>query len=89
MSRGYSDFAILYRTNAQSRVLEEALRSQNLPYVMFGGVKFYSRMEVKDILAYLRLLANPADSVSARRIINVPARGIGGVTVNKIAVFEN
>ncbi|MGW8313503.1 MAG: ATP-dependent helicase [Desulfuromonadales bacterium] len=82
------DIAIFYRTNAQSRVIEEALRSAGLPYVMFGGVKFYSRMEIKDILAYLRIIVNPADSVSARRIINIPARGIGAATVNKIAAFE-
>ncbi len=69
-------------------MIEEALRRESLPYVMFGGVKFYSRMEVKDILAYLRIISNPADSVSARRIVNVPARGIGAVTVDKIAVFE-
>jgi len=81
------DIAVFYRTNAQSRVIEEALRSAGLPYVMFGGVKFYSRMEIKDILAYLRIIVNPADSVSARRIINIPARGIGAATVNKIAVF--
>lgn len=86
--RHLRDIAIFYRTNAQSRVIEEALRNERIPYVMFGGVKFYSRMEVKDVLAYLRILVNPADSVSARRIINVPARGIGNVTVNKIAPFE-
>jgi DNA helicase-2/ATP-dependent DNA helicase PcrA len=87
-NRRLRDIAIFYRTNAQSRVIEEALRNERLPYVMFGGLKFYSRMEVKDILAYLRIISNPADSVSARRIINVPARGIGSVTVNKIAPFE-
>ena len=80
---------MFYRTNAQSRVLEEALRNERIPYVMFGGLKFYLRMEVKDILAYLRIISNPADTVSARRIINVPPRGIGAVTVNKIAAFEN
>ncbi|PLX99669.1 MAG: ATP-dependent DNA helicase PcrA [Desulfuromonas sp.] len=85
--RHLRDIAIFYRTNAQSRVLEESLRSHNLPYVMFGGVKFYSRLEVKDVLAYLRLLVNPADSVSAQRVINVPGRGIGAVTVDKIAAF--
>ena len=69
-------------------MIEEALRNERLPYVMFGGLKFYSRMEIKDILAYLRIISNPADSVSARRIINVPARGIGTVTVNTIAPFE-
>jgi len=86
--RRLRDIAVFYRTNAQSRVIEESLRNERIPYVMFGGVKFYSRMEIKDILAYLRIISNPADSVSARRIINVPARGIGGVTVNKIAPFE-
>jgi DNA helicase-2/ATP-dependent DNA helicase PcrA len=87
--RHLRDIAVFYRTNAQSRVLEEALRSERIPYVMFGGLKFYLRMEVKDILAYLRIISNPADTISARRIINVPPRGIGAVTVNKIAVFED
>ena len=87
--RHLRDIAVFYRTNAQSRVIEEALRNERIPYVMFGGLKFYLRMEVKDILAYLRIISNPADTVSARRIINVPARGIGAVTVNKIAAFEN
>lgn len=87
-NRRLRDIAIFYRTNAQSRSIEEALRNERIPYVMFGGLKFYSRMEVKDILAYLRIISNPADSISARRIINVPARGIGAVTVNKIAPFE-
>ncbi|MDY0190784.1 MAG: UvrD-helicase domain-containing protein [Desulfuromonas sp.] len=82
------DMAILYRTNAQSRVLEEALVSGRIPYVMFGGMRFFTRMEVKDILAYLRVLTNPADSISAQRIINVPARGIGASTVAKIAKFD-
>ena len=87
--RHLRDIAVFYRTNAQSRVLEEALRNERIPYVMFGGLKFYLRMEVKDILAYLRIISNPADTISARRIINVPPRGIGAVTVNKIAAFEN
>jgi DNA helicase-2/ATP-dependent DNA helicase PcrA len=87
--RHLRDMAVFYRTNAQSRVIEESLRNERIPYVMFGGVKFYSRMEIKDILAYLRIISNPADTVSARRVINVPTRGIGSVTVNKIAVFEN
>jgi len=86
--RHLRDIAVFYRTNAQSRPLEEALRSRNLPYVMFGGIKFYARMEIKDILAYLRVLVNPADSVAARRIINVPPRGIGASTVERIAAFE-
>lgn len=82
------DVAVFYRTNAQSRVLEEALVGRKLKYVMFGGIKFYARMEVKNVLSYLRLLANPADSLAARRVINVPARGIGATTVDKIAAFE-
>ncbi|MDW7646297.1 MAG: UvrD-helicase domain-containing protein [Desulfuromonadales bacterium] len=86
--RPLRDVAVFYRTNVQSRVLEEALRSQGLPYVMFGGLKFYSRMEIKDVLAYLRVLVNPADSVSARRIINVPTRGIGAATVERIGQYE-
>ena len=85
---GLRDIAVFYRTNAQSRALEEALRGCRIPYVMFGGVKFYARMEIKDVLSYLRLLVNPADSLSAKRIINVPARGIGNTTVQKITVFE-
>ncbi|MGD9849502.1 MAG: ATP-dependent helicase [Desulfuromonas sp.] len=83
--RHLRDMAVLYRTNAQSRVLEEALVRERLPYVMFGGMRFFARLEIKDVLAYLRLLVNPADSVAARRIINVPARGIGAATVERIA----
>ena len=86
--RKLRDMAVFYRTNAQSRAFEEALVRDKLPYVMIGGLKFFSRMEVKDILAYLRLLVNPADSVAARRVINVPPRGIGTVTVEKIATLE-
>lgn len=87
--RHLRDMAVLYRINAQSRSLEEALVRERLPYVMFGGVKFYSRMEIKDILAYLRLLINPSDSLAARRIINVPARGIGTTTVERIAALQD
>ena len=87
--RHLRDIAVLYRINAQSRSLEEALVRERLPYVMFGGVKFYSRMEIKDILAYLRLLINPSDSLAARRIINVPARGIGTTTVERIASLQD
>lgn len=87
--RHLRDMAILYRINAQSRSLEEALVRERIPYVMFGGVKFYSRMEIKDILAYLRLLINPSDSLAARRIINVPARGIGTTTVERIASLQD
>ena len=83
----FQDIAVLYRTNAQSRVLEEALRRENIPYVIVGGVKFYERKEVKDILAYLRVLCNPADSISLRRIINYPARGIGETTLGRIEAY--
>ncbi len=86
--RHLRDMAILYRTNAQSRVLEEALVRDRIPYVMFGGMRFFARMEVKDILAYLRVLTNPADTISCQRIINVPTRGIGATTVAKIATLE-
>jgi DNA helicase-2/ATP-dependent DNA helicase PcrA len=78
------DVAVFYRTNAQSRTFEEALMRRGVPYVLIGGVKFFARAEVKDILAYLRVLVNPADSVAARRIVNVPARGIGAATVERI-----
>ncbi len=79
------EMAVFYRTNAQSRLIEESLVGNALPYHIVGGVRFYSRMEVKDILAYLRVLDNPADEVSLKRIINVPARGIGNSTVDKIS----
>lgn len=82
-----SDFAILYRTNAQSRVIEELLVKSNINYNIVGGTKFYDRKEIKDILAYLRVVANPDDDISLRRIINVPKRGIGAATVDKIADF--
>jgi DNA helicase-2/ATP-dependent DNA helicase PcrA len=80
------EMAVFYRTNAQSRLIEEALVGSALPYHIVGGVRFYSRLEVKDILAYLRVLDNPADEVSLKRIINVPARGIGTTTVDKISL---
>ena len=76
--------AILYRTNAQSRVLEEALIKRALPYTMVGGTKFYDRKEIKDVLAYLRVLYNPFDDLSLLRIINVPKRSIGATTVSKL-----
>ena len=81
------DIAVLYRTNAQSRVLEDQLRWANIPYQIIGGVKFYERKEVKDVLAYLRVLVNPDDSVSLQRIINVPTRGIGAVTINRVLKY--
>lgn len=80
----YSDFAILYRTNAQSRSFEEYLRKQNIPYRIFGGLSFYQRKEIKDILAYYRLVSNPNDEEALKRVINYPARGIGLTTVGKI-----
>jgi len=80
----YSDIAVLYRANAQSRVLEESLLANRIPYKIYGGLKFYDRKEVKDILAYLRLLSNPFDDISLRRIINVPKRGIGSRTLEEI-----
>lgn len=79
-----SDFAIFYRTNAQSRVFEDFLRKENIPYKIIGGLRFYDRKEIKDILAYLKFISNPADTVSLNRIINTPARGIGKATMDKV-----
>ena len=81
-----SDFAILYRTNAQSRAMEDALRKRDIPYRIFGGVSFYQRKEIKDILAYLRLVVNDKDEESLKRIINYPSRGIGQATIDKIVI---
>ncbi|MFE8701318.1 DNA helicase PcrA [Cytobacillus sp. FJAT-54145] len=85
--RKHSDIAILYRTNAQSRVMEEVLLKSNIEYSIVGGIKFYDRKEIKDILAYLRLISNPDDDISLQRVINVPKRGIGSSSVDKIANF--
>lgn len=82
--RSYNDFAVFYRTNAQSRVLEEVFLREGLPYKLVGGVRFFERAEVRDVLAYLRVLVNPADSVSMKRVINTPKRGIGKSTVDAI-----
>ena len=82
----YNDFVVLYRTNAQSRVIEDSLRNSSIPYKIYGGVSFYNRKEIKDILAYLRLVVNNNDEESLKRIINYPSRGIGQVTINKIIV---
>lgn len=81
---GYADFAVLYRTNAQSRIFEEAMRKRNMPYRIYGGLSFYQRKEIKDVIAYFRLVVNPNDEEAFKRIINYPARGIGDTTVGKI-----
>ncbi len=85
----YSDFAILYRTNAQSRVFEDTLRKEALPYRIYGGLSFYQRKEIKDVIAYFRLAVNPNDEEAFKRIINYPARGIGATTINKIVAAAN
>ncbi|EOY2806038.1 DNA helicase PcrA [Enterococcus faecium] len=87
--RNYGDFAILYRTNAQSRVMEETLLKANIPYKMVGGHKFYDRKEIKDILAYLNVLTNPQDSISFERIVNSPKRGIGPGSIEKLRSFAS
>ncbi len=84
--RKFNDFAVLYRTNAQSRAMEDALRKRNIPYKIFGGLSFYQRKEIKDTLAYLRVIVNPKDEESLKRIINYPARGIGQTTLDKLVV---
>ncbi|NPD93015.1 ATP-dependent helicase [Xylanibacter muris] len=85
----YSDFAILYRTNSQSRSFEEYMRKQNIPYRIYGGLSFYQRKEIKDVIAYFRMVVNPDDEEALRRIINYPARGIGDTTLGKIAGAAN
>eukprot|EP00918_Siedleckia_nematoides_P062760 GHVU01136777.1.p2 GENE.GHVU01136777.1~~GHVU01136777.1.p2 ORF type:complete len:246 (-),score=33.25 GHVU01136777.1:12-749(-) len=80
------DFAILYRTNAQSRAMEDALRKRDIPYRIYGGLSFYQRKEIKDVLGYLRLVINPKDEEALKRVINYPARGIGGTTIDKLVV---
>jgi len=87
--RRYSDFAVLYRANSQSRALEEQFINYRIPYKIVGGVRFYERREIKDLIAYLRVLLNPYDGVSMRRIINVPARAIGTTTVEKVNSFAS
>ena len=80
-----SDFAILYRTNAQSRAIEDAFRKKDIKYRIYGGLSFYQRKEIKDVLAYFRLLVNPNDEEALKRVINYPARGIGQTTVDKLS----
>lgn len=84
----YRDFAVFYRTNAQSRVFEERLIREGIPYTIVGGVKFYDRMEIRDALAYLRFIANPNDSLSLKRIINTPPRGVGAATIEKVQALS-
>lgn len=84
-----SDFAVLYRTNAQSRAIEDALRKRDIPYRIYGGLSFYQRKEIKDVTAYLRLVLNPADEEALKRIINFPARGIGQTTIDRLVVAAN
>ena len=85
----HSDFAVLYRTNSQSRSIEDALRKRDIPYRIYGGVSFYQRKEIKDLLSYLRLIINPKDEEALKRVINFPARGIGQTTVDKLVVAAN
>ncbi|MDX1471873.1 MAG: 3'-5' exonuclease, partial [Flavobacteriaceae bacterium] len=84
-----NDFAVLYRTNAQSRAIEDALRKRNIPYRIYGGLSFYQRKEIKDVLSYLRLTINPADEEALKRVINYPGRGIGQTTIDKLIVVAN
>ena len=87
--RGYGDFAILYRTNAQSRSFEDALRRRNIPYQIYGGLSFYQRKEIKDVLAYVRLTVNASDEEALRRVINLPGRGIGDTTIARLTIAAN
>ena len=85
----YKDFSILYRTNAQSRIFEESLRRGGIPYKIIGGTRFYDRKEIKDLMSYLKVIVNPSDDIALRRIINVPKRGIGDATINKVLDFAS
>ncbi|CQR24651.1 superfamily I DNA/RNA helicase [Streptococcus varani] len=87
--RNYKDMAVLYRTNAQSRTIEEALLKSNIPYTIVGGTKFYSRKEIRDVISYLNVIANPADNISFERIVNEPKRGVGPGSLEKIRAFAN
>ena len=83
-NRPYSDYAVLYRANAQARAIEDALNRFQIPYNIYGGTKFYERKEIKDLLAYIRVIVNPQDDISVKRIINIPRRGIGLKTIEKL-----
>src|SRR5471030_3123490 len=85
----YSDYAVFYRINAQSRVLEDALRRHEIPYKIIGSMRFYERAEIKDVLAYLRLIVNPKDTLALRRIINVPTRGLGKTSLELVQRFAD
>ena len=87
--RANSDFAVLYRTNSQSRAIEDALRKRDIPYRIFGGLSFYQRKEIKDLLSYLRLIVNPKDEEALKRVINFPSRGIGQTTIDKLTIAAN
>ena len=87
--RNNHEFAVLYRTNSQSRAIEDALRKRDIPYRIYGGLSFYQRKEIKDLLAYLRLVVNPKDEEAFMRVVNFPARGIGQSTLEKLAVSAN
>lgn len=87
-NRAYSDFSIFYRTNAQSRQFEDVLRREKIPYQVVGGLRFYDRKEIKDVLSYFKLILNPFDSVSLKRVINVPARGIGKTTIERLEQYQ-
>lgn len=88
-AKSYQDFAVLYRTNAQSRAIEDALRQQVIPYKIYGGLRFYDRAEIKDVLAYLRLMANPNDDLSFERVVNAPKRSVGKSSLEKLTAFAN
>ena len=85
--KNFKDFAVLYRTNAQSRTIEEAFLKSNIPYTMVGGTKFYSRKEIRDVISYLNIIANPSDNISFERIVNEPKRGVGPGTMEKLRLF--
>ena len=89
LQRPNADFAVLYRTNSQSRAIEDALRKRDIPYRIFGGLSFYQRKEIKDLLSYLRLIINPKDEEALKRVINFPARGIGQTTMDKLTIAAN